>query len=1283
LENSDINENGNLIDMRIFTILVLPLAFFTSARADTPNVNAAAGFSKIELAQELSIVGMRKLLGWSDGNIYFAKKDGSVSEVGKDGKEIQVLQAKDAKGAPILNHPEMVAVSNGTIYVVDSEANLVAMFSSRGKFLGSFGAKSSGGFFSNGNKNALNSPRGIAIRDGIVYVADSGNGRVQLFGINGVFLATLEIDSAPENNDAKEKGLPYNLHRPTDIAIDALGQIYVLDSDDGLIKVYSPNAVYLKHLPKTVKALTFTLAHDGVYVVDRDSFVINKYDFKNKLVYTFGSRGNGRAQFEGISGFSTDMDRQVLVGDSEKGIADVFNVESGKYLEPVVKQPSRTSVRWDKSIALPVKKMAWDGKGALYGIIADDKDDGNKIVRIVDGTVTSEIRTKDFSPVSVAVDQNGALWALDKKKAMIAKLDESGKILFKFGLSGNREGYLDDPEDFAISKEGVVFIADSGNHRIQAFSSDGVFLKAITSDTSGKLESPTEIALDPTDGIYVLDKNRAVISVYSSKGVPLGVIGNQNGSTFLEKPIALMVTQDEVFVLDSDQVKVFSHKGQYIRSFGTHGSGRGEFDEPLGIVSSGETIFSISERGNKRLQSFTTLYKPSAPERLTAQGAVHAIELHWAASDLPYIKQYLIFRAEGEKTAGEKLQFVQIAVSSTDHYADQNVEVGKTYYYQIEGETQYGFVGPMSDMVSGAANKYVPPALQNVKIEPSPFQIKLSWKPVDQKYFSIYLIYQNLEDNVTKIGETTKPEYVISGLTPSTDYKYYITTLSTDGIESDKFEVNTSTPVSSAAPLEINIVKLRDIFSNTYKLYEQDGIGRIALTNNTDMPIEKIKVSFMLNNYMDFPTDQQIDSLLPGQSQEIVIKAVFNNNILTISEDSSIQSTIEASYFQDGTRQVYTKNIPITVYNKHRMTWDEHERLASFITPKDTPIMNFARSIATEFHDTKDETQLASVLFDAMGAIGFTYIQNPIDPYQISIAKTTTTAKTDTVDYVQYPRETMERKSGDCVDLVAFYATALESVGISTLMLEVPDHLLMMFSTGISADSDGYTMNNMYVIHDGKLWIPVETTVVGSPFTKAWDIGAANYYKWKGRGLNILDVHQAWNTFKPPTLPDSQASDMRVSAQEIENKFPGNFSSILKISSQTKTRRYLQALEKNPDDMQAHLQIGIILAKVGEHEEAMKYFDKVLKADQTNAAAVNDRGNIFMLDGNYSEAQKAYSAATKLSPDDPYVWINLAKSYMATKDTKRAKNAFVKAKQLDASVKEKYKTMSLELLNTL
>ena len=766
-----------------------------------------------------------------------------------------------------------------------------------------------------------------------------------------------------------------------------------------------------------------------------------------------------------------------------------------------------------------------------------------------------------------------------------------------------------------------------------------------------------------------------MVSTYSATGLPMSEFGktaNSDAPDNLLKPIALMATYDEIFVLDANQVKVYSRLGKYRRSFGAEGEGAGEFIDPQDITALDNTRFIVSDNGNKRIQILATLHKPKAPEHLAASGAVHAVELHWAASPLPYVKQYQIYRAPSEQAP-----FSHIATSPVNQFTDAGLDADQTYYYRITSETHYGYEGASSETVQGAALKYAPPALDNVVAEPSLWQLKLSWKPVASPYLRAYRIYQKNGDEFIRVGETTTPEFTKDGLAPNTKYTYYLSSVSTDGVESDKFAVTTTTLVFNKAPLDIEIVKLMDIFSGSYKMYEQGGVGRIKLTNNTDKTLEKIKVSFLLKGFMDFPTEGKIDQLLPGQSQEINLMAVFNNSILTMTEDSSVTAMIEASYFENGQVAVYSKNPSVKVYEKHRLIWDEHARFATFVTPKDPPIMNFVRAVVTQSSETKDESQSAAVLFDALGVLGVTYIPDPANPYQV------TSGKADFVDYIQYPRETLERKSGDCDDLVGFYSSALESMGIPTLVIEVPGHMFMMFSTGISADADGYTMDDMYVIHDNKLWIPVETTVVGSSFVKAWETGAANYYKWKGKGLTLLDVHSAWDIYKPASLPESTLKPREVTAAEIEKRFPGEAVSVLKISSQTKTRRYLQAIAKNPTDIDAHLQLGIILAKLGDRKEAMKYFDKVLATQPKHAAALNNRGNLLMMDDKYQEAQKNYLAATQSNPEDPYIWVNLAKSYKVLKDTKKAKAAFIKAQKLDPSIKVKYKALALELLNTL
>jgi sugar lactone lactonase YvrE/fibronectin type 3 domain-containing protein len=1247
--------------MRKIFITILASLFAASGAAGAA-VGATSGFSKADFRNEIAAPKLQKLLGLGGGNLYFSRPDGSVEVVDKEGKSVMTLAAKSA-ATELLKQPEAAAVAGETVYVVDSETEQVVMFDlGSGKYLGSFGSKASGSI---GNV-LLDEPSGIAVHEGVVYVADTGNERIQMFGINGVFLATLPL-SAPGGDAGKDA--PWKLGEPTDIALDAQGRIYVRDEDDKLVKVYGPNGNYLRALPKSGRPVALSVAEDGVYVADGASLSILKYDFEGNLAYPFGSRGEGKAQFMSLSGLALDRAQQVFVGDAKKALIDAFVVEAGKMLEPLPKAAGRASAKWLENIPAEVSALAWDGKETVYAV--DKEKKGLLLIR--KGAVAGSLKLDNVQLSAVTVDKAGAIWVLDRKSGRGLKLDEAGKVLMSFGGEGRGAGQFRDPTAIAVSASGMVFVADRSNRNVQIFRGDGVFLNALNGDNAGKLRAPVSIAFDQHDNLYILDESRGSVLAYSSAGKSLDEFGRtKEGASLLSDPVALIAVNGEVMVLDGDQVKVFSPQGQLLRSLGAKGAGAGGFNAPLAIAYAGGSSFLVADSGNKRVQVLANLHKPEAPQQLVAQDKVHSIELRWTPASSPYIKQYRVYRSRSENGG-----FVQVGTSPTSQFVDMELEADVRYYYRVGGETHYGFEGATSAVVSGVPAKYVPPTLAAVQVETTPWQVKMSWPAADAKYFGAYRIYQKEGDAFTKIGEVTEPEFIKDALTPETKYTYYVSTFSSDGTESEKFAVEATTQVFNRPPLEIDVVQLQDVFSNSYKIYEQQGVGRIKLTNNTNKTMQRVMVTFQLKDFMDFPTETKLDKLLPGQSEEVALKAVFNNSILTLTEDSSVQALIEASYFESGKRVTFTKNPTVNVYDKHRLTWDERGRFATFITPKDVPMINLGRSVATQFRETKDEAQLAAALFDMLGVYGMTYIQDPSNPYQVS------SGKVNTVDYIQFPRETLERKSGDCDDLVAFYSSVLESMGIATRVLEVPGHMLMMFSTGIAADEDGYTMDNMYVIYEDQLWIPVETTLVGNAFIKAWEKGAATYYKWKDNGLTVLDVHAAWETYKPASLPVSTAKQSEIVRAEIEKKFPGDHMSVLKISSQTKTRRYLNAIKTNPSDAEAHLQMGIILAKAGDRKEAMKYFDKVLSLQPKNAAAMNNRGNIFMIEDKYKEAQQAYLSATKAAPKDAHVWVNLARAYKATKNIKQAKAAFIQARKLDPAVKTEHRALALELLNAL
>ncbi|GAB4116899.1 MAG: hypothetical protein Fur0026_04630 [Sideroxydans sp.] len=1234
--------------------------------ATEENNSLANSFVKADFKQEMPVPKLTRLLGAGGGFLFIAKEDGTVVVMSVEGKTAYMLADKSGE-VQLLERPEAVAVADDIIYVVDSGTDQVLLYALKdGKYLGRFGA-GAGGVFGGGDDQNLDAPRGIAVREGVVYVADTGNKRIQLFGLNGVFLHTLDLGTATPARDSKEPS--YQLQKPTDIALDDSGRIYVLDVGDETVKVYDANGRYLRAFAEVASPIALTVAEDGVYIADERSQTVSKFDFDGKLSYQFGSKGEGKSQNREISGLASEKGQQLFIGDAERALVNVFQTVAGARIELVPRSAGKASVKWLWNADVNAVDLAGDGKGAVYAIGQQDND--GLLWTLRDGKVAHEILLKEMEPIALATDAAGNIWILDKEKKRVVKLDESGKELLAFGGRGSNAGQFSEPTALAATSNGLIFVADRGRSSVQVFRADGVFLSQLNSGAA-KIKAPVALGVDPSNNLFVLDAERGSVLVYAPDGAFMYEFGrSKEGSQFV-KPHDLAVTTDEVLVLDGSQVKAFDFKGQLLRVFGAKATGTASLGEPVALAASGSSTLYVANRQAKRVSALSILYKPQQPLQFQVQPGVHAISLQWAQPTAGYVKAFRVYRSKQENAG-----YVRVATVETNAYRDEDLDPGVRYFYRIAALSDLGFEGATSAPASGVPEKHVPSALAAVKVETGPWQAKLNWDAVDPKYFAAYRIYQKEGENFVKIGEVTEPAFIKDGLQPETKYTFYVSVVGRDDTESEKLAVEAITEVFSRPPLEIEVVRLSDVFSNSYKLYESNGVGVIRLTNNTDRKMEKVRVSFLLKNFMDFATESKVAVLLPGQSEELPLMAVFNNSILTMTEDSSVQALIEASYFDKGKRETFSRNATVNVYDKHRLTWDERGRFAVFVTPKDEPVLNLARNVVGEYKETKDEAQLAAALFDALGVFGLTYIQDPSNPYQL------TSGKANTVDYLQFPRETLERKSGDCDDLVAVYSSGLESMGIATRVLEVPGHMLMMFNTGIPTEGDGYTMNNLYVIHEGTLWIPVETTLVGNAFIKAWEKGSETYYKYKDNGLTVLDVHGAWETFKPASLPASDWKASGLTRTAIENKFPGDILSVLKISSQTKTRHYLDILETQPNDIDAHLQIGIILARIGDRKEAMKYFDKIISLDAKNADAWNNRGNLLMIEDKYQDAVKAYRTAQQTSPQDAQILVNLARAYKRLGDTKNAKAAFTKAKQLNPAVQKQYRALALELLNAL
>jgi DNA-binding beta-propeller fold protein YncE len=110
-------------------------------------------------------------------------------------------------------------------------------------------------------------------------------------------------------------------------------------------------------------------------------------------------------------------------------------------------------------------------------------------------------------PTSCTVSPQGEVFVVDSKHALIKVFDLDGRFKRKFGgLSSSRKepGLLNMPTGISLDgKKNIVWIADSGNSRIQAFESSGRFSQFI--ETAGS-------AFKTPQGIALLDSGEMAIS---------------------------------------------------------------------------------------------------------------------------------------------------------------------------------------------------------------------------------------------------------------------------------------------------------------------------------------------------------------------------------------------------------------------------------------------------------------------------------------------------------------------------------------------------------------------------------------------------------------------------------------------------------------------------------------------------------------------------------------------------------------------------------------------------
>jgi sugar lactone lactonase YvrE len=111
--------------------------------------------------------------------------------------------------------------------------------------------------------------------------------------------------------------------------------------------------------------------------------------------------------------------------------------------------------------------------------------------------------------------------------------NRSGEHLHDIGTRGREEGKLNLPRDVEVAQDGLVYVVDGGNFRVQVFQQDGTFVRTFgkVGLQLGNFARPKGIALDPEGRVYVGDAAFGNFQIFEPSGQLLMFIGNRS-----EKP---------------------------------------------------------------------------------------------------------------------------------------------------------------------------------------------------------------------------------------------------------------------------------------------------------------------------------------------------------------------------------------------------------------------------------------------------------------------------------------------------------------------------------------------------------------------------------------------------------------------------------------------------------------------------------------------------------------------------------------------------------------------------
>ncbi|MCQ2597958.1 MAG: hypothetical protein MJ181_08925 [Treponema sp.] len=328
--------------------------------------------------------------------------------------------------------------------------------------------------------------------------------------------------------------------------------------------------------------------------------------------------------------------------------------------------------------------------------------------------------------------------------------------------------------------------------------------------------------------------------------------------------------------------------------------------------------------------------------------------------------------------------------------------------------------------------------------------------------------------------------------------------------------INMKEAFSPKVKISGELSSLDPVFPVLYSWYNTNSFGTVDIYNGEDTAITDVNVYFYCEQYMSHSKFcEKVSKIKKNETVSVDLTAFFNESTLKLLEQSDANARVILEYKRLGRKETAEIPVKVPVFNRNAMSWEDDRRAAVFVSSKDSQTNDFAKQIETMVRHSLIEgknanLQYAAGLFEAIKLYGMNYVIDPTSAYSDNVGSAS-------IDFLQFPFQTLRFRGGDCDDLSILYCSLLETLGIESAFITVPGHIYTAFCTGLSEEEARSVFStDILIIAEEKAWIPVEITMIKDGFNAAVRFGMNEWKKaaaMEPSQAMIYPTRTSWNEY--------------------------------------------------------------------------------------------------------------------------------------------------------------------------